>query len=95
MLTCLQIGILWSILTTVLFVFPPELPVTGSNMNYAIAAFGVILLIAGGTWIFDGRKNYHGPHMNVESLMPGTDGMNPLGEKPGRNTSNAKEEWVS
>ena len=43
------VGIAWTILTTVLFVFPPETPVTSNNMNYAIAAFGVILLIAGGT----------------------------------------------
>lgn len=92
----MQIGILWSILTTVLFVFPPELPVTGSNMNYAIAAFGIILLIAGGTWIFDGRKNYHGPQLNVESLAQGTvEGMDPTEEKKDRSPSNAKEEWVS
>lgn len=43
------VGIAWSILTTVLFVFPPVTPVTSLNMNYAIAAFGVILVIAGGT----------------------------------------------
>ena len=43
------VGIAWTILTTVLFVFPPETPVTSNNMNYAVAAFGVILLIAGGT----------------------------------------------
>ncbi|KAK0382815.1 hypothetical protein NLU13_9910 [Sarocladium strictum] len=60
------VGILWTILTTVLFVFPPELPVTGNNMNYCIAAFGVILLIAGGTWIFDGRKHYKGPQIYSE-----------------------------
>ncbi|PQK15205.1 hypothetical protein BB8028_0005g07190 [Beauveria bassiana] len=90
------IGILWSILTTVLFVFPPELPVTGSNMNYAIAAFGIILLIAGGTWVFDGRKNYHGPQLNIEGLMQGTvEGMDPTEEKSDHSPSNGKEEWVS
>ncbi|KAJ3467546.1 hypothetical protein MRS44_005110 [Fusarium solani] len=40
---------------------PPELPVTPTNMNYCIAAFGIILLIAVVTWIVDGRKNYKGP----------------------------------
>lgn len=65
-------------------------------MNYAIAAFGVILLIAGGTWIFDGRKNYHGPQLNVESLAQGTvEGMDPTEEKTDGSPSNSKEEWVS
>lgn len=58
---CSLVGIAWAILTTVLFVFPPELPVTTANMNYCIAAFGVILLIAVTTWFLDGRKNYDGP----------------------------------
>ena len=40
-------------------------------MNYAIVAFGVMLLIAGGTWIFDGRKNYEGPHLDVDGLIHG------------------------
>lgn len=66
-----QVGILWTILTTVLFVFPPELPVTPNNMNYCIVAFGVMLLIAGTTWIFDGRKHYEGPHLDIQALIDG------------------------
>ncbi|KAK6948815.1 hypothetical protein Daesc_010586 [Daldinia eschscholtzii] len=62
------VGIGWTILTTVLFVFPPEIPVTSENMNYCIVAFGVILLISVVTWVFDGRKNYTGPHVDVEGL---------------------------
>ncbi|KAF4458864.1 choline permease [Fusarium albosuccineum] len=62
---CSLVGIAWAILTTVLFVFPPELPVTPTNMNYCIAAFGIILLIAVVTWIFDGRKHYKGPHVQI------------------------------
>ncbi|KAI1097387.1 amino acid transporter [Jackrogersella minutella] len=65
------VGIAWTILTTVLFVFPPELPVTSENMNYCIVAFGVILMIAVVTWIVDGRKNYTGPHVDVEGLEKG------------------------
>ncbi|KAI1490938.1 amino acid/polyamine transporter I [Biscogniauxia mediterranea] len=63
------VGIAWTILTTVLFVFPPELPVTSENMNYCVVAFGVILLISGVTWIFDGRKHYKGPCVDIEGLM--------------------------
>lgn len=74
---CSLVGIAWAVLTTVLFVFPPELPVTPSNMNYCIAAFGVILLISTVTWIVDGRKNYKGPRVDfsgVEGLEPETVG---------------------
>ncbi|KAJ9134271.1 Choline transport protein [Pleurostoma richardsiae] len=65
------VGIAWTILTTVLFVFPPELPVTASNMNYCIVAFGIILFIAVFQWIIDGRKNYTGPHLDVDALKDG------------------------
>ncbi|KAI0377383.1 amino acid transporter [Hypomontagnella monticulosa] len=77
------VGIAWTILTTVLFVFPPEIPVTSANMNYCIVAFGVILMIAGLTWIFDGRKHYKGPHINVEGLEKGkVDGIEAVLERP-------------
>jgi len=73
------VGILWSVLTTVLFVFPPEIPVTANNMNYCIVAFGVMLLIAGGTWVFDGRKHYTGPQLDVQGLIDGrVEGMEPV-----------------
>jgi choline transport protein len=52
-------------------VFPPELPVTGNNMNYAIVAFGIIVVIATVQWIFDGRKNYKGPQLDEIALMHG------------------------
>lgn len=40
-------------------------------MNYCIVAFGVMLLIAGTTWIFDGRKHYEGPHLDIQALIDG------------------------
>ena len=49
--------------------FPPELPVTPSNMNYCIVAFGVILLIAGLTWVFDGRRHYTGPQIKLTGVV--------------------------
>ncbi|KAI0008356.1 amino acid/polyamine transporter I [Xylariaceae sp. FL0662B] len=76
------ITVAWSILMTVLFVFPPETPATSDNMNYCVVAFGVILLIAVTTWIFDGRKHYTGPHVDVEGLIQGNvkgmEGMEPV-----------------
>lgn len=61
-----QITLAYTILTTVLFLFPPARPVSGSNMNYCIVAFGIIILISGLQWIFDGRKNYTGPRITVD-----------------------------
>ncbi|KAF2726091.1 amino acid permease [Polychaeton citri CBS 116435] len=59
------IGVGFVILTTVLFVFPPDLPVTGNNMNYCIVAFGVVLIISTIQWFVDGRKNYTGPKVDI------------------------------
>ena len=59
-----QIGIAYAILTTVLFVLPPELPVTGSNMNYCIVAFAIVIIISIIQWIVDGRKNFNGPYID-------------------------------
>ena len=57
--------------TTVLFVFPPELPVTPSNMNYCVVVFGIILIISTVQWIVDGRKNYKGPRIDAAALQNG------------------------
>lgn len=63
------LGVAYVILTTVLFVFPPELPVTGSNMNYCIVAFAIVLLISVIQWFVDGRKNYHGPKVELDDQV--------------------------
>ena len=62
------LGVAYVILTTVLFVFPPELPVTGSNMNYCIVAFAIVLIISMIQWFVDGRKNYKGPKVDLDEL---------------------------
>ncbi|KAG5932156.1 hypothetical protein E4U60_005449 [Claviceps pazoutovae] len=73
------IGIIWSIVTTVLFVFPPGISTTANNMNYCIVAFGIMLAIAGTTWLFDGRKHYEGPRLeNIQGMEPS--GMGHFGE---------------
>lgn len=66
-----QIGIAYAILTTVLFMFPPEMPVTGSNMNYCVAAFAIVLIVSVIQWFVDGRKNYTGPQIDVDTLKSG------------------------
>ncbi|KAK7529211.1 amino acid/polyamine transporter I [Phyllosticta citribraziliensis] len=58
------IGVAYVIVTTVLFVFPPELPVSGSSMNYCVVVFAIVVIISLITWIFDGAKNYTGPKLD-------------------------------
>jgi choline transport protein len=75
------LGLAYTIVTTVLFLFPPELPVTTSNMSmytvfiicvhvlthsdYCVVAFGIILFISTFQWIIDGRKNFTGPRTDM------------------------------
>ncbi|KAJ5504996.1 Amino acid/polyamine transporter I [Penicillium fimorum] len=59
-------------LTTVLFVFPPSSTVTGSSMNYCIAAFAVIVSISVFQWFVDGRKNFTGPRVDITIDALGT-----------------------
>ncbi|KAJ6113388.1 hypothetical protein N7523_006705 [Penicillium sp. IBT 18751x] len=70
---CDIVSLAYIILTTVLFVFPPSRTVTGSSMNYCIAAFAVIILISVFQWFVDGRKNYTGPRIDL--ALDGLDTM--------------------
>lgn len=81
------VGILYTILTTVLFVFPPELPVTGSSMNYCVVAFAIVVLISLFQWIVDGRKNYTGPRVDIdEQILTAVDSpADLLGQHDGTN----------
>jgi hypothetical protein len=62
---CNAADVAWALLTTVLFVWPTSNPTTPSNMNYCIAAFGVILVIAGSNWVFSARKTYRPPKLEL------------------------------
>lgn len=43
------------------FLFPPEVPATGSTANYAAAVVALVAIMALLSWVFDGRKKYTGP----------------------------------
>lgn len=58
---CNVVGLAFTLVTTVFFLFPPELPATGSSMNYAVAVFGFVGIVSVITWVVDGRKNFTGP----------------------------------
>ncbi|MCJ1227678.1 hypothetical protein MMC12_004334 [Toensbergia leucococca] len=65
------IGIVYVIVTSVLFLFPPNLPVTGNNMNYCVVAFFIVLVISTIQWYDDGRKNFKGPRVDLEGIENG------------------------
>lgn len=60
------IGLVYIIITTVLFFFPPDLPVDGNSMNYCIVVFGIWMLICAVWWFVSGRKNYTGPKVQID-----------------------------
>ncbi|CBX94161.1 hypothetical protein IAQ61_005371 [Plenodomus lingam] len=85
------IGVGYTIVTTVLFLFPPALPVTSANMNYCVVAFGIILFISTFQWFVDGRKNYTGPRNDagieiLEAMMTNDE------DKPGMRYPNVADE---
>jgi amino acid transporter len=59
------VAVLWICFITILFVLPPDSPVTPVNMNYACLAIGAVILGAGGRWIIDGHKWFKGPVINL------------------------------
>ncbi|CAG7971598.1 unnamed protein product [Penicillium olsonii] len=61
-----MISVAYISLTTILFLFPPSIPATGSSMNYCVAAFGIVFIISTIQWFVDGRKNFVGPRIEVE-----------------------------
>jgi choline transport protein len=62
------VGIAYTVVTTVLFLFLPEQPVTGESMNFCVVIFAIIFIISIGQWFFDGRKNYRGPRVDEAAL---------------------------
>ncbi|KAL8925667.1 MAG: hypothetical protein Q9208_003350 [Pyrenodesmia sp. 3 TL-2023] len=67
------LGIAYTIVTTVFFLFPPDLPVTGTNMNYCIVVFAIIILISAFQWFVDGRKNFKGPRVELSVVQVDSD----------------------
>lgn len=52
------ISVIYCAITTVFFFFPIEPKPSGSDMNYAIAVFGVMLVVSLGLWVFKGHATY-------------------------------------
>ncbi|KAI3095126.1 hypothetical protein CBS147333_9852 [Penicillium roqueforti] len=56
--------------TTVLFMFPPTRPVTGSTMNYAIATTGAFALLSAIYWFVRGQKRFMQVVVNAAIEFP-------------------------
>ena len=59
------IGVGWVIIIVVLFVLPPQYPVTPGNMNYASVGFGTVLLSSSLAYILSARHWFKGPRTNL------------------------------
>jgi hypothetical protein len=59
------IALVWICLIVVLFILPSEYPVTPTNMNYASAAFGSVLLSSSLVYLFSARHWFEGPQTNI------------------------------
>lgn len=96
------LGLAYVILTTVLFLFPPEIPTSAASMNYCVVAFAIVLVISTVQWFIDGSKNYHGPKIEMvpqdtlTSVRSPDDGTrwNPTDEDKKGLSDQAKDEHV-
>lgn len=52
------VSLVYCAITTVFFFFPGNPAPSPEDMNYAIAVFGVMLVVAGAFWVVRGRKEY-------------------------------------
>ncbi|GJN89969.1 hypothetical protein Rhopal_002958-T1 [Rhodotorula paludigena] len=56
---CNVVAIIYELFISVMLFLPTVRPVTGENMNYACAIFGVAHIVCGVYWFFGGRKRAH------------------------------------
>lgn len=63
------ISVIYCCVTTVFFFFPGSPNPAPSDMNYAIAVFGVMMVVALGFWFIKGSKEYLLTESSAERLM--------------------------
>jgi amino acid transporter len=61
------LAILFSTYFVIFLPFPPLLPVTGENMQYAGPVLGFVMLFAIGDWIVRGRHRWEGPTVSLRT----------------------------
>lgn len=63
------VSIIYCVITTVFFLFPGAPHPTPSGMNYAIAVFGVMLIISIAFWFIQGKRTYLNTEDAIAELM--------------------------
>ncbi|KAJ5748898.1 uncharacterized protein N7511_010594 [Penicillium nucicola] len=58
------VAVIWVLFISTILFFPPQLPVTPANMNYAICVGGFIAAFAMAWWWIAARGKYTGPQTN-------------------------------
>lgn len=49
-------------------------------MNYCIVAFAIVIIIATVQWFIDGKKNFHGPVVDIDAMKgAGEPAIDPIG----------------
>ena len=72
---CINVfAILFVLFTDVFFLFPPELPVTGSSMNYTVVVVAVVALMSATAWFAQGKKHFKGP-LDMDEILFRTRGF--------------------
>lgn len=67
-------SIAFVIFTNVFFLFPPDLPVTGTNMNYTIVVIAVVAVLSATAWFIHGKSNFKGP-LDMDEILFRTRGF--------------------
>ncbi|KAJ5156007.1 hypothetical protein N7492_008810 [Penicillium capsulatum] len=58
------VAVIWVLFISIILFFPPQVPVTGANMNYAICVAAFIAVFALVWWWVAARGKYTGPQTN-------------------------------
>jgi len=66
-LPCNLLSIAFCIFLVIFLPFPPNLPVTAQNMNYASVVFGAVIVFSLVDWIIRGRRRFTGPIREIAS----------------------------
>jgi choline transport protein len=54
-------ALIFLLFTSITFNFPSVNPVDPENMNYTSAAVGVVMIVAGVTWVTTAQSQFRGP----------------------------------
>ncbi|OCT45596.1 amino acid permease [Cladophialophora carrionii] len=66
-------ALLWTVYLTVWLPFPTSLPVTGTNMNYALPIYAFVVLLALGSWFVWGQRHWKGLDLRAIGMVEAHD----------------------